>query len=180
MELRESFPGLEDAAGAGVAMSKSEAGDVAAGKIGSVGFAFKDSAGNLILPQLDAEGRILVSMDASGTPKKASGVVTAGQATLLIVTGAELTLTASKNHSKIAVQVSCFRESYFELQQVDNLTTTVLARFRVGPGQYTAILNHPAMEVLSGATGTQKLQVFGYNIDKLSQLDANLSLIELA
>lgn len=178
MELRESFPSLEDGTGAGAALSKAEAGDAAAGKVGAVGFAFRDSSGNLVLPQLDSEGRVIVSFDGAGVPKKASGLVAAGQATLLAITGAELTLTASKNHTKISLQVSSFREAYFELQQVNDAVTTVLARLRVGPGQYTATFNHPGMEVLSGATGVQKLQVFGYNIDKLSQLDANLSAIE--
>ena len=56
---RESFATLEDSvSGAGEALISRIEGEAAASQAGSIGFSFKDSTGNVILPQLDASGFI--------------------------------------------------------------------------------------------------------------------------
>jgi len=56
---RESFATLEDSStGAGEALISRVEGEAAAAQAGSIGFSFKDSSGNVILPALDASGFI--------------------------------------------------------------------------------------------------------------------------
>lgn len=63
-DLRESFPTLQDASTQeGKSLIARQEGDAAAAQNGSIGFAFKDSSGNVILPALDAAGNIAVIVD---------------------------------------------------------------------------------------------------------------------
>lgn len=63
-DLRESFPTLEDSTTQeGKALSARQEGDAAASQNGAIGFSFKDSTGNVILPALDAAGNIKVWID---------------------------------------------------------------------------------------------------------------------
>lgn len=66
---KETFEILLDSSGDGAAPSKSESGDAAAGKVGLVGFSFKDASGNLVLPALDASGGIPASIVESTRAK---------------------------------------------------------------------------------------------------------------
>src|SRR5579864_3232904 len=78
-DLRESFPSLEDAStGAGVPLTKSVEGDAASGKVGSVGFAYKDSNGNIVLPQLNDRGQLPVTLETAGTRSRMHGGVPGG------------------------------------------------------------------------------------------------------
>jgi hypothetical protein len=60
-DTRETYEILEDASGNGVAASDSIVGDPSSGKHGPTVFGFKDPDGNLILPNTDAEGRLVTS-----------------------------------------------------------------------------------------------------------------------
>ena len=58
-DLRESFATLEDSGtSAGKSLAARIEGDAAASQNGSIGFSFKDSSGNVILPSLTAGGLI--------------------------------------------------------------------------------------------------------------------------
>jgi len=63
LDVKEAFPTTENAAGLGVTLSNTLEGQDSAGLNGAVGFAFKDASGNVILPQLDAQGRVPVSVE---------------------------------------------------------------------------------------------------------------------
>lgn len=183
MDLRESFPILEDIDNnnEGAAPSSAEVGQTPTGRTGMMALAFRDSTGNYVLPQLDAEGRLPVTQEGAGIPLKAKGELAAGSATLADVTGASLTLVATKNYTKIAATVLCTIESLFQVIQSDNAVETVIAEILIGPGQYTFTWQHQGIEALAGATGPQLLKIKGQNLgNKLSSLRANLSAVQAA
>lgn len=172
-DLRESFPTLQDATtGEGIALAARTEGQAAASQQGAIGFSFKDSSGNVVLPQLTANGKIMVDTEAvSGTPVNASAKVTPASVGTL-TTIASLTLTASNFYREIEAEGSCFRDSEIIIEQVDDATTTVLARGIVGPGQFNVPLK--VKQIQAGATGTQTLRVRGTNLDKVSDLRGNI------
>ena len=142
-------------------------GNAAAGTSGTVAFAFKDSSGNLVLPQLDASGQIKVSFTDNTCLKSTAGLV-AGSTSLQDVTGASITLTASTSYKEIGFVLSCRRDSLFQIVQVDDATTTVIAEFIVGAGQYTIVGELHCLVITAGATGTQTLKVRGKNFEGVS------------
>jgi len=155
-------------------------GDAAAGKEGLVAFAFKDSTGDLVLPQLTASGAIAVTSASTATRKKSTaGELAAGSSTLANVTGASITLTASKVYYGISAVVCSRRDSLFQLVQVDDATSTVLAEAIVGAGQYTFEMLWPDMEITAGATGTQTLKIMAKNFEAQSSLRATLTVNEI-
>lgn len=178
--VRESFPMLEDAiTKEGEALHKSQNGDASAGKVGATVWAFKDSAGNLVHPMLNTEGALVVTSDGSGIPKQASSLgEIAGSLTLATV--CEIALTPSKTHGKIKGNGSCFKEAIFYIIQENDAASTILAAFIVGPGHYSFECDLGTSELVSGATGTQKLQLRAKNLNKASDFLGNISCIEYA
>jgi hypothetical protein len=178
-EVRESYPSTEDGSGVGVPLSNAvDTVTAASGKNGSIGFAFKNSSGAVVLPALNVSGQILVTPEV-GTKKFATGALAPGSGTMVDITGATITLTATKVSTDVVVTVSCYRDALFNLVQIDDATTTILARFRVGPGQFSYVWTGNKKFVTAGAAGTQTLKVQGQNQNTLSEMDAEISLIEL-
>lgn len=178
--LRESFPNLEVlSTGEGAALTLAQENDAKASQRGQVAFVAVDPSNLLQYLKVSAEGRLLVDQEAAGAPLKAHGVEAAGSLTQVDIAGASLTLTVAKIYTNISASVSCFQESIFEIVQVDDATTSILATILVGPGQYTFTWNQPKLEVLAGATGAQTLKVRALNLKKLSQLSASISAIEV-
>jgi len=175
---REVFPVLENASGQGAALSQSQAGDAAAGKKGLTAFAFKDSANNLVLPTLSADGKVPVTMDAGGVCLQAFAKNATGSLTEVPL--ATIPLVAGESYSQIAMVVSSTRTSVFRLVQVNDSVETELAVVIVGAGQFTADFYQPCLEIAAGLTGTQELKVFGINLDKASQLSATISCLQKA
>jgi hypothetical protein len=175
-DKRESFPTLEDGTGEGAALRAMQQGDTPASKNGAIGFAFRDSSGNVVLPQLLPDGTIAISNQAPGTALK---VRSENAGSLSAVDVASLTLAVLKTYADIQATISCFQESLLELVQVNDATTTVLCEYLVGPGQYTIQAEY-ADTVVSGATGTQTLKIRGTNFKKTSTLRAYLRATELA
>jgi hypothetical protein len=136
---------------------------------------FKDSSGDLVAPQLNAAGAVPVTFDA-GTEVYARGTA-AGNASLTDV--AVLTLTASTMYKGIEALVSCFRDAIFQVVQVDDATTTVLAEFLCGPGQFTNFAKLENMIITAGASGTQQLKIRAQNLNALSDFRATIASIEL-
>lgn len=175
-DLRESFPTLQDSSTQeGKSLIARQEGDAAASQNGSIGFAFKDSSGNVILPQLDTAGNVVVVIDQGDCYKSTAGELAAGSATLALVTGAEITLTASTSYHEIGFVFSCRRDSLFQIVQQDDATNTVLAEYIVGPGQYTVLGQLHCLEITTGSTGTQKLKVLAKNFEAQSSLRATIT-----
>lgn len=175
-DLRESFATLEDSVTSeGKALAARVEGNAAAAQNGAIGFAFKDSSGNVILPQLDAAGNIKVVIDDGLCLKSTAGELAAGSGTLVLVTGAEITLAATTSYNGIGFVVSCRRDSIFQIIQQDDAIDTVLMELIVGAGQYTAMGELHCLKITTGASGVQKLKVFGKNFDAQSSLRATIT-----
>lgn len=178
--LRETFPVLENlATGEGEVLNTADAGATAAGKHGLIGFSFKDSSGNLILPMLTPEGKIAVDLEGAGVAKKASSLgEIAGSLTLTTI--AEISLTASKTYGKILAKGSCFKEAIYYLIQVDDVTETIIGHGIVGAGDYNTLIDLGIAEIATGATGTQKLILKAKNLTKVSDFLGHVSCLEFA
>lgn len=178
--LRETFPVLENlATGAGEVLHTANAGETAAGKKGLSAFSFKDSSGNFVHPMLTPEGKVPVDFEGAGIALHNSPAAEiAGSATL--VTVAEVSLNTSKTYGKILAQGSCFKESLFYLYQLDDVTETLLGSCIVGPGNYNGEIDLGLAEVVSGASGTQKIILKAKNLDKLSDFLGHVSCLEFA
>lgn len=175
-DLRESFPTLENVlTSEGVALGARAEGDAAAGIQGSIGFAFKDSSGNVVLPQLNSQGQIQVTSELAGNGKRARGTV-AGSGTQ--VTVATLALVAGKKYENLDFVVSCFRDAVFSIIWNDNGVESILADALVGPGQFSFHAKLEELEFTAG-TGTQQILVKALNLGALSDFRAALSIKEL-
>jgi hypothetical protein len=188
-DLAEVFRVIaDDTTGEGEPLISRTEGEVAAAKAGSIGFAFKDSSGNVILPQLDSLGR-LPTTEVAGTCKYQHGELAAGSSTTVKVTGAEIALTAGKVYTNIGFTASCLRTSIFELVHIDDEgvtdTEVVLEEIIVGPGAFFACCQLNCREIdTTGGTGVIVLTVRAKNFagapTALSSLRASVSCLEAA
>lgn len=158
-EVRELFPTLEEASGAGAAPRVGQDGATAAGGInGQIGFAFKDSSGNVVLPQLDASGRISVTQAAPGTSLQDSSTATAGALNTPFDVSV-ITLTATESYVAKTQSSSSFQPTLWKMEQIDDATTTELARWVTGPGDFNYCCTSDCIEFTAGASGTQQLKI---------------------
>lgn len=172
------FPILVDGAGSGLGADQAvDATTAAAALNGLVGFAFKDSTGKVILPQLDAMGAIPVSTASAGTKKRARGSVAGGATAQTVAT---IALTATKVYNTLSALVSCRRGCLFQVILNDNGTPTVLAEMIVDAGQYTFDYSDPYEFFTAGATGTQQLLLKGTNftVGEISDLHGTITTLE--
>jgi hypothetical protein len=176
-DVREVFPILEDGSNVGAVLTKSQAGDSSSGKVGLTGFTFRDSSGNLVLPQLTAAGKIAVDAgaSASGTCKSAQGT---NAGSLSNVTLGTITLTASKVISDIEAQIACSRSALAEVVWNDDGAETILGWIMTGPGQFTAHLDINCLTFTSGSTGTQQILFRAKNLDKAASLYGTVAVLE--
>jgi hypothetical protein len=174
-DVREVFPILADSSDVGAVLSKSLAGDAATGKVGLTSFTFKDSLGNLILPQLTGAGAIPVDTGVAGTCKNAYGT---NAGSLTNVTLGTITLTATKVISEVEASLSCSRAALAEIVFNDNGAETILGWIMTGPGQFTAPFSIHCLQFTAGSTGTQQLILRAKNLDKASSLYGTIGATE--
>ena len=175
-DLRESFATLEDSSTSeGKALAARTEGQAAAAQNGSIGFSFKDASGNVVLPVLDTAGNVKVVIDEGLCLKSQAGELSAGSASLVAVTNAEITLATSTMYSGIGFIVSSRRDSLFQIIQQNDAVDTVIAEMIVGAGQYSLFGELHCLKITTGATGTQKLKVFAKNFEALSSLRATIT-----
>lgn len=175
----ELFHILKDTDGSGKSPDKAiDATTAAAALLGMVGFSFKDSSGNVVLPQLDSLGRLPVTASV-GVCKYANGELAAGSLTLAAVTNAEIVLTASKTYEEVGVVISCRQAALYQIIWQDDATDNIIAEFIVGPGDYSESTQIHCFSFTAGATGTQKLKVKAKNFELLSSLRASIAVTEL-
>lgn len=183
-DLKESFATLEDdSSGAGEVLISRVEGEVAAAKAGSIGFSFKDSSGNVVLPTLTADGKLPVTSDGAGVPHDARGEDAAGSATFVDLITEVLLLT--KTYTSFNFVVSCLRSAHFQLIYIDDVggtaTETILTDVLLASGQYTFQGFAPKRELSTvGGTGIQNLVLRAKNLEnKLSALRGSISYIEI-
>lgn len=181
-DIRESFPILEDATGVGFAVSKSSEGDVALGKVSLPAFAYKDSAGNLILPQLDAQGRLPVNTETQGTRLRAPSLTKTGVTgnTAALKTIVALPLTANKSYGDIKARIACRRAAVFQLVYSDSASQVVLSDGVLDAGQYNSSLGFEGGDSFTvPASGTSpQFLVLGANYEVASDLHASLVCVQ--
>ena len=183
-DIVEVFRTLEDeSTGAGEALISRIEGEAAAAQAGSIGFAFKDASGNVILPQLTADGKIMVDTEALvGQCLHAYG----SDAAPVVNTPSDLAtlvLDVAQTNSKIAMSFSCFRDALYEVVYIDDVggtpTETVISAGLVGAGQYIVCCALPCNTVdVSGGTGVQNLVLRGTCLQVASTLRGELSAFE--
>lgn len=181
-DLAEVFPVLADATtGAGEALISRTEGEASSGIAGSIGFAFKDASGHVVLPELDVLGRLPVTTQSVGVCKYARGLHASGSQTVgTAATAATLALTASKWYSSIDMVASCFRAGVVQLVWNDNGSESIVADAIVGPGQFTVNVAIDCLRFQAGATGTQELLVKFTPTDKVSDFRATVAALEEA
>jgi len=170
-DLRECFSTIQDSVtGGGECLISRIEGEAAAAQEGAIGFAFKDSSGNVVLPQLTASGQLPVVVDAvAGTCFSEDGELAAGSNDVLAdVTNAQITAAVTKVYTKIGLSVCCLRASLFQLQYVDDAggvpVVTILTEAIVGPGQYSYCCELSCLEVdTTGGTGDQQINLQAKN-----------------
>lgn len=182
-DIRTAFPILEDdSTGAGEAAISRTEGEVAAAKAGLIGFAFKDSSGNVILPQLTSAGALPVDTEGVNfTCLSADGEV----ASPVVDTESDIatiTLTDATVYNSIWVLVTASRWSLYRVYWIDDVggagTETDLGYLHVGPGQFTICCEMPCKEFTSGTTS--ELRIAGTAKNQASTLRGNISVREIA
>lgn len=178
---RPVFPILETTAGAGQSWTALQQGDALGSAFGGIVFGFRDSSGNVTMPQLDANGKLPITQDAAGTCKSAHGKVTPGALNNDDVVCSILTLTVSKDHVLQFMSGSAFRDTEFSVVQIDDATETVLHRVLAGAGDYNEAQEPVCVEFTTGATGTQQIELRANQIQGgLSDVCGTVAVLEKA
>ena len=153
-------------------------GEVAAAIRGLVGFAFKDSNGNVVLPQLTTDGKLPVSSDAAGVHSESQGTVTPVVAARTLV--ATATLTISKTYQLKFLSVASTQTVLWEVEQTDDATDTVRHKLITGSGQYTEQVNAGCLEFEAGASGTQEVKIYGTQVKgSASDMHGTICLLQI-
>lgn len=181
-DLRESFPILEDdGTGAGEAPISRVEGEAAAAKEGLIGFSFKDSSGNVVLPQLDSQGRVVVtdlSAEEEGTCISGNGLLAGSTSEGTVV---ELSLTASKVYNRVDFIASCFRDTIWRVVYVDDPNgtpaETELSSFVTGPGQFSLAHKMDCLEFTAPSTDPV-LRLVAKNLNSTSDMRGTLAVLE--
>lgn len=178
-EIRSSVCVLEDSSTqAGLPLHKVAQGDAASGKNALAALVAKDPSGNLQYLKLDATNRLITTSSSADLAQLSDeGSNTGGSATFVDL--ASITLTPDASYKSPGLSVSCSRDAIFQLVQVDDATTSVLATMRVGQGEMTFAQLFSGIEFVAGSTGTQVLKIQGKNSNALSEMNSNLYVSEI-
>ena len=162
-EKRSSFPTLELGDQAGQALTAKIQGESAAAAYGSVGFAYKDSSGNVVLPTLTPQGRVPVDSEANnGSWLSNRGEDSDGSVSGTFSTIASINLSNDDIVDEFNYAVSGRKGGLFQVCLDDDGVISVLEDIVLESGHYT----HSASvktEVTAGSTGTQKILIRAHN-----------------
>ena len=181
-DIRTCFPTVADSVtGAGECLASRTEGEAAASQIGAIGFAFKSSTGNVILPQLTALGAIVVDTEGvnfvclDGYGENAAPVVDTAADLVTI------SLTDATVYQNIWAMVSNSRWTIYRVYWVDDVggtdTESDIGYIQVGPGQFTVCCEMPCKEFTSGTTA--ELRISGESKHTASTIRASLSVREI-
>ena len=180
-----AFGIINDGAGAGLAITKAIPGTTLGSAIAVTAAmpAFINSSGVLVFPQLDAEGRIRVTMDSAGACHYAVNKLV-GSTSFQNV--AAFTGALNKVYDKIGFVVSSMTECDWEVVYIDDFggtpVETILAYFDTGPGQYSFALDSMSCVEVDTSAGTlvQKIIIRGKLLEATgSEIAATLFLHEV-
>lgn len=178
---RTSFMILENASTqVGVPLHKAQEGDAYSTLNAHPALIAKSGTNLVYLKTNPTTGALFV--DTAGVSvvcKNSKGELAAGSATLALVTGASITLTASKAYQAIGFVMSCRRDALFQIIWNNNAVETILAEIIVGSGAYTVSSELHCLSFTSGAIGTQELKIKAMNFEALSSLRASVTVEEV-
>ena len=197
--VREVFPTLENAeTQIGEVLHLIRLGDrllkddLLTQKNGQIAFSFQDEDGRVTMPTLNEEGALKVSLDF-GTTKRAKGKNTTGiKATYdgageinnhLVI--AELGLQADYTYTKLSAIGSCFRNTEFRVQLVNDEgggseTITDLGEFLTSAGAPNGEFKHVIDEFkTTGFTGVIKLRLVAANLERASRISGSIACNEI-
>jgi hypothetical protein len=158
-ELAEVFNILADGTtGEGEAAISRIEGEASAAIAGLIGFSFKDDSGNVVLPQLSADGRLPVQVTPAGAEIEATATVTVA-ALDTEEDVAVITLTASTSYAFRFGTASSFQPCLWSITQTDDASVTSIMKFVTGSGQYNYTASPLCLNVTAGATGVQELAI---------------------
>jgi hypothetical protein len=164
---RETFPTLKDSDGAGIVLDQALDGATeVAGKNGAIGFAFKDSDGNVVLPQLTEDGKIMVDTEAyAGTEKSNYGtVVNLAKNTRTKV--AEISaLALSKVHELMFKEGACTQPCLWEIEIMNDAAPTIISAWLTGSGQYSQAAAPKAVTFTPSGVTTRKITLYATIFD---------------
>jgi hypothetical protein len=174
-EIRSPFPTLVDSNGVGQVLTAASAGQAAASIVeGSVGFAYKDASGNLVLPQLTSAGAVPIAL----TMNNFSDAASAGGSTSAFVQVCAATLNASKTYAAVEATLTCYQDTLAQVIKSDNGVQTVLGYIQLGPGQYSYKFDSKATQFSTGATGAQLLLISAKNLLVASDLHGSVACVQ--
>jgi hypothetical protein len=182
-DVRHCFPILaDDVSGAGECAISRVEGEAAAAKEGLIAFSFKDSSGNVILPQLTPAGAIVVDTEGANFTCLDAFGENASPTVDTEVDLATITLTDATVYQTINVLVTASRWSLFRIYWIDDVggagTESDLGYLHVGPGQFTICCTLPCETFTSGTTA--ELRVAGTAKHTSSTMRASLGVREIA
>lgn len=157
-DTREVFTILEDDSTAVGVKLPARLGDgtiaVAGNHVPVVGW--QNSAGNYIVPSLTAAGAVPVDTGSAGTKKHDSTEITVAALNTEEAVIDLTALTISKIHTLQVALGSAFQPCLWRVVQIDDATTTELARFVTGSGDFNFGLDQlGCIDFTTGGSGTQ-------------------------
>lgn len=179
---REVYSILENSSGIGQPLIAKKTGDAPSTDNGLLAFSWRDSAGNVILPQLTAAGKVPVDTEAvpgvciSGQAQSVAGGLTFQDVVTLV-------LALLKDYTSLEFSASCSHLTLWEIVYIDDVggtpTETKIASFLTGPGQFTCKVNLDCgdFDTQSG-TLVQNLVLRGKNVRHASDLHGYLGIVE--
>jgi hypothetical protein len=168
------------------ALTKINQGDVVNGvKNGLLAFAFRDSAGNAIAPQLNAEGALPVTFDAGTTLRESSKVLKASLVKDVEELIATITLTVTKSYTSPSIIYSCYRDIKIRVALVDDaagtpVETNLYEGILGGAEIYEDIALKQDVFNTIGGTGVQELRFYATPLEVTSDIFVNASINEVA
>jgi hypothetical protein len=177
-DVRSVFVNLEDSSSkAGLPLHKALEGEAITSKNAQGALVAKDPSGNFKYLETDANGNLQAIVALDYVEKSASGT-NAGNAAYQDI--ATITLAVDKVYKDFEWIVSCFRDSVFQLVQVDDVTETILVDgIRVGNSLLTSSGELAKLKFTAGPSGTQELVLRGKNLNATSTMDGTIAIKEM-
>jgi len=182
-DKRAAFATLQDfSTDEGLSLHKALEGDASANKNAHGAFVATDASGDFQYMRVNSNNELIVDTESAAVACLSESNSTAGNK-VTEQEVAKVTLQSSKEYNELSIVGSCFREAQFRLVAVDDVgvtdVETEIARFKVGPGQYSFQADGKCLAFTSGSTGVQELQVLAINLNAASDFDGTISAEEV-
>lgn len=167
------------------ALAKVLEGDASASKNAQAALVFKNAAGDLRYPKVNAQDEIITSEESADIAHLDAAANVAGSDTLKDVV--VITLQNDKTYKELEFAVAAFRDTDFRVVHVDDVggvpTTNVLTgNIKTGSGKPNEVVRLKSLRFTSGGTGVQELRIEGINLQSGSgivEMSGTLAVVEI-